>query len=266
MSYKQLQHAVWITLLIFSLQSCALLEKDTVDARHKIVVSYETAQTTTGDAIFQIVKEGKDLEVLSDALSSRIRMPQDLPVVFKDLKVYNAYYNPQEKNITMDYWVIAYFANALYNMTPLSDEDLIEAVENISTFIALHETGHAFIDLLSLPALGNEEQAADEFATLQLLQTGQGDKALIAAITFFSMYYQNQNQQPGTNVIQYSDEHPLDIQRYYNIVSLIYGSNPAKYEFLVTQGLLPEARAKRSEYDYQEKTQRWNEALADYIR
>ena len=242
------------------------MNQEGVDAKHKIAISYEDATTTTGDAIHQIVKQGGDLEELSAALSQRIKMPQDLPVVFKDLKIYNAYYNPQEKNITMDYWVIAYFANALNNLSNLSDDDLIEAAENISTFVAMHEMGHAFIDLLRLPALGNEEQAADEFATLQLLQTGHGDKALVAAITFFSMYYQNQQQQPGTNVIQYADEHPLDIQRYYNIVSLIYGSNPAKYSWLVTNGLLTAARAKRSQYDYQEKTKRWNEALSDYIR
>lgn len=253
-------------LLTLGLPSCDLMNQESVDAKHKVVITYDQATTPTGEAIQQIVSEGKDLEELSAALSQRIRMPQNLSVQFQDLKIYNAFYNPKEKNITMDYWVIAYFANALNNLSELSDEDLIEAAENISTFIALHEMGHAFIDLLKLPALGNEEQAADEFATLQLLQTGRGDKALVAAITFFSMYYQNQQQQPGTNVIQYSDEHPLDIQRYYNIVSLIYGSNPAKYKWLVSEGLLTEARAKRSEYDYQEKARRWNEALEEYIR
>ncbi len=256
--------SLFISLLLVafgSASSCSLVKE--ADARYSIQLSYEDPKTSTGQAVHGIVNDGNGLKELSATLSSRLKMPQNLPLTFKDLKIYNAYYNPKDKDITMDYWVVAYFANALNNLTELNDEALAEAAENISTFIALHEMGHAFIDLLTLPALGNEEQAADEFATIQLLQAGKGDKALVAAITFFSLYYYN--QQNGGD-ITYSGEHPLDIQRYYNIVALIYGSNPAQYGYLVEQGLLPEDRAKRSEFDYQEKTKRWNSALQQHLR
>jgi Putative metallopeptidase len=254
---------LWFIPVAIIAPSCTTNADKDSGPRFNVVVEYDEPKTETGNVVYQIIGKSSGLTDLSGTLSNRLKMPQNLPVTHQDLKIYNAYYNPQDKTITMDYWVIAYFASTLINLTGLEGDDATNAVENIATFVALHEMGHAFIDLLQLPALGNEEQAADEFATIQLLEAGNGDKALIAAVSFFSLFYYNQMN--GGDV-SYSDEHPLDAQRFYNIIALIYGSNPAKYGVLVTEGLLPEARAKRSEFDYQEKVKRWDAALAQHIR
>ena len=46
------------------------------------------------------------------------------------------------------------------------------------------------------------------------------------------------------NLDAYADEHALGEQRYFNLQCLIYGSDPARYLGIVTEGDLPEARAK----------------------
>ena len=58
-----------------------------------------------------------------------------------------------------------------------------------------------------------------------------------------------------------ADEHLLKEQRFYNSLCMIYGSNSAKYESIVTKGYLPKERAVRCENEYQRTSDSWRNLL-----
>lgn len=130
-------------------------------------------------------------------------------------------------------------------------------------YTVLHEMGHLIISELKLPVLGKEEDAADQLATIAMLRSkaaspGVIEKLLAAADGWLMEWRQdarNRNDQ------DYWDVHSLDIQRYYNINCLVYGSNPQA--FADWQGSvedpLPYTRAYRCTDEYRRvaRTLRW---------
>jgi len=62
------------------------------------------------------------------------------------------------------------------------------------------------------------------------------------------------------------DEHALDAQRFYNVVCLIYGSDPDRFQTLVGNDRLPESRARRCPAEYSKIAHAWTALLRDHIR
>jgi hypothetical protein len=60
------------------------------------------------------------------------------------------------------------------------------------------------------------------------------------------------------------DEHAFDAQRFYNIMCLIYGSNPQKYASFIGSGQLPIERAGRCPEEYSKISRAWNRLLQPY--
>jgi hypothetical protein len=116
-------------------------------------------------------------------------------------------------------------------------------------FTVLHELGHAVLTSLDIPLLVSEEDAADQLATLSLLRLpqsrggGRSREKLLAAANAWLIEWQLENN--GGSGFEYWDSHPLDIQRYYNINCLSYGSDPAAFHALRGAAPVPYPRAWR---------------------
>lgn len=144
-------------------------------------------------------------------------------------------------------------------------------------FVFFHELGHALIDLLDLPTVGKEEDVVDEFATWVFLKgaresdpqdADQGIQALLLAAESWRLLWKSTEAQlaRGRN-LPWWDEHSLDIQRYYNIVCLIYGSDPGRFWPLVVRAEMPIARARKCEHEWPQKNAAWERLLAGkYVR
>lgn len=74
-----------------------------------------------------------------------------------------------------------------------------------------------------LPAVGREEDAADQLAALILIKSGD-DGVGVAALgaQLFRVLALSGEKTP------FFDEHSLYAQRYYNVMCLVYGSNPER--------------------------------------
>lgn len=104
--------------------------------------------------------------------------------------------------------------------------------------VALHEAGHMLIDQLRLPVLGQEEDAADNFATIALIDqdTNLGDLALADTAHFWFVLSDSAELQDAS----FFDEHDLDIQRAYRIVCHLVGVDPEIFDYLAKAANLSE--------------------------
>lgn len=96
--------------------------------------------------------------------------------------------------------------------------------------VLMHEMGHLVIDQLRLAILGQEEDAADNFATIALIDddTAFADNALANTAHFWFVLSDEQ----GSDTSNYFAEHDLDIQRAYRIVCHLVGVDAEAFDYL----------------------------------
>jgi hypothetical protein len=131
-------------------------------------------------------------------------------------------------------------------------------------FVFYHELGHGLIHKLDLPVLGREEDAADQLATLMLMDAGTdavgGEPVLTAALGWLDSWRKRDGEAADSD---FWDEHSLDVQRYANIVCLVYGSDPDNYDHLIEEWELPADRAERCPGDFHSAAASWDSAMAE---
>lgn len=124
------------------------------------------------------------------------------------------------------------------------DQATLEFVDANVLATFYHELGHALIDVLQLPVLGREEDAADTLSTLLIHDLWQEDAAVAMVYHTAGSFLAYASEAEGYD-IAYWDEHSLDMQRYYNMICLFYGANPDEREDLAVELELPADRAER---------------------
>lgn len=123
-------------------------------------------------------------------------------------------------------------------------------------FTLFHELGHMVIDELELPVLGTEEDAADRIAVIAMLLRHRAQPAeevipwLFAVAGDWYTEWELGDGRRGGAAIPYWAQHPLEIQRFHNIVCLVFGSDPETLAGLVDTELLPFPRAMSCEREY----------------
>ena len=202
--------------------------------------------------VYERVRDGDLLRKLPeiDTLDGLLVLPRPLRYVTAECKSADAFYLPGKGEVVLCYETLQVLheqGQALGRTNKLGDEFARQYVLANLRFIVAHETGHALIDLLDLPITGREEDAVDQLATTLMQRFARADESpqqvaenLRMAGNWFLVRAQGQY-----NLDAYADEHSLGEQRYFNLQCLIYGSNPARFVNIVTDGDLPEARAQK---------------------
>ena len=225
------------------------------------IVSHEEVSTPRYVEIDKQVKDEKLLEKAAGQLNAALSLPENITLRTKDCKEANAYYDPNDSSITMCYELMEYFY-ASFRSTGISEKDSYSQMFDAVRFVFLHEIAHALIDKYKLPIIGNEEDAADRCsAYINLEELGQdGVKAILAAADAFAI----ESKRSAGSKKNMADEHLLGEQRYYNALCMVYGSNDTKWEKLVKEGYLPEARAVRCPGEYQKTVDAWSSLLGPW--
>jgi hypothetical protein len=123
-------------------------------------------------------------------------------------------------------------------------------------FTLLHEFSHMLIEELKLPVLGSEEDAADRIAIIVMLKARQHQSAEEVIPWLFAVagdwYTEWELKDRPSGKIDYWDNHHLEIQRFHNIVCLIYGGKVELLEDLMDTEILPFERAMSCEAEYRQ--------------
>lgn len=134
-------------------------------------------------------------------------------------------------------------------------------------YILLHETGHALIDLLDIPATGRQEDAVDQLATMLMQHFAALDEspATVSENLGMAANWLLAHSTGEYDLAAYADEHALGEQRFFNIQCLIYGSDPVRFaDIVVSKGLTPE-RAKGCPDEAKRVFHAWLRLLLPYV-
>jgi Putative metallopeptidase len=214
---------------------------------NRVRVNYVPPTNPAHQDIYDLMKKRGTLERMQKLLSP-IRLKRDLTLTVQSCGMDNAWYDSGV--ITVCY---EYLADARKHSPKEDTNDGVtpeDALVSQVYYVFLHETGHAMFDLLTVPVFGNEESAADQFATYMLLQMGKDDaRQLILGATYTFRAFMNAAETTEAT-IGFSDIHGTPAQRFFNLLCIGYGARPDVFGDLVAKGLLPKARAQDCPFEY----------------
>lgn len=222
-------------------------------------VAYAPSQNPMHERFREVLEQNRVFELVAEGLNKTVRVPHTIDIQLVDCNTVNAFYDPNNSRIIVCYELLSYFVD-VFKPTAQSDDQLGQAVIGATIFSFYHESGHALIHQLDLPTVGREEDAVDQLATLILMAAGDDGVGMA-----LSGAYWFQLQQKSGNDTPFWDEHAFEGQRFYNILCMIYGSDPQKYAGFVSSGNLPEARAQRCGEEYSKTRRAWEKLLEPHL-
>jgi hypothetical protein len=223
--------------------------------------------------IYQTLKNTKSLEALRQLLSP-LKLPRRLTLRIRECDgEVNAFY--EDDTVTVCYEYLDYIVKSAPKEKTAEGITPKAVLVGATVDVFLHEVGHAVFDLLDVPVLGREEDAADFFSAYIILQsTPSVAHTLIGGVAYLyakdvkdaqdkaqddvqkaaqgdaQAMSQKVAQRKTALVKSFADEHGLPAQRYFNLLCIAYGSNPKTYADAITVGRLTKERAEGCEDEY----------------
>jgi hypothetical protein len=224
--------------------------------RVTIVYHEDTIRPENRDAMKNIMDSGV-FQQMANQLTRAVVLPHDLQVVITDELPKGIDDPTTELDGRRIFWPAAFSKETQEALTRflsevardkgapkvISQENFTADVLNVwgNQFILGHELGHAVIHQLNIPLTGLEEDSADGFATFFTLndERTKSNAALGAAVLFDALG----SKKPNLTMEDFSSDHAVILQRVYNFLCSVLGSDPRRLQSLVTDGYIPESRA-----------------------
>jgi DNA-binding Xre family transcriptional regulator len=154
----------------------------------------------------------------------------------------------------------------LKGMSQTQQMDMIEFVVGNMLFVGFHELGHALIHELGLPVLGREEDAADSFATIAMINIGTDFSTRVLVQAARGWFLSANRDHKEGDKLEFYDEHGLDQQRAYEIVCFMVGWNEDKFKELASWVHMPPDRQDSCAGDYSNAEYSWKTVLKPFRR
>jgi len=245
-----------------------ILEYGYLDRSNNLV---RTITTERNQQIDDLVRSTQFFENIVASYNDKFKLPNDVPIyvgecIENGLPIVNAYWQFEENYIQFCYQLIDLHVLLYREKYPaISDEELIDLVQGGVYWIFVHELAHAMVDIYELPLLGPGEDTADVFANIILISEGEkGFSAIFAASDLFSFLAALEGESALETV--FYDDHGLNVQRYQDMLCLVYGSDPNGFLRMVTEGFLTPERAQRCVKTFENNYAGWAVELAPYAK
>jgi Putative metallopeptidase len=248
------QAAVWIScpVLFGTLQAGAQPTR-----AERVVIEYVAPVQPAHKPFHDLLKEHQTLERVRDVLTP-VRWPRSLRLELRGCDgESNAWYQDAIVTVCYEYlesiWRSADSAERPAGIT--RDDAFIGPL----TDVFLHEASHALFDMLKIPLLGQEEDAADQVAAYHVLQLPAETKRGLILGNAWAYASELKVRRPRdlrrrrvelTRQATFADEHGTPAQRLYNLLCIAYGSDKNLFADVVEKGFLPPERAEICEDEY----------------
>jgi hypothetical protein len=154
----------------------------------------------------------------------------------------------------------------LKDLSPRVKRQLVEFVTGNTLFVVAHEMGHGLINEMNMPVLGREEDAADSFAVVTALKMGTAFSERVLLEAAKGLVLSSKRDRKEGTALAFYGAHGLDLQRAYNIVCFMVGSDPEKYKTLAADTDFPEERQAACVYEWKNTSWSWEEMLKKHLR
>ncbi len=211
----------------------------------------------------KILKEDGVIDEIVEAVNAAIALPVD--VTIKVQSGDGPLYDPQERAIYYNHEFLDEVDGLIgQHLEDMSAEDRKTFLIDVTAFVLLHEIAHALIDVLKLPVVGKEEDAADGLATIFVTELyEEGAEMALTNAELFDIEAANAGDFEEED---FWDEHSLNAQRFASIVCWVYGSDPDKHDSFLKEEIIPEETAERCPEEYAQQRKSWLQLLKPHTR
>lgn len=242
---------------------CSLLFITAASAGDKAYVVFKKPTDKLESAIKNEIKTSDTLMDVVSLINDEFRLVKPLGIIFGGEN--GPLYDSEANKILVPYAFIeeikGRFKNDNYSETGVS---VAEATMDALMHTLFHELGHALISMYDLPVLGKEEDAVDGLATILLIEFYEGGEEIaLSAADLFDMESEDVDEFSEED---FWDEHSLDVQRFYNTLCHVYGSNPNKYAHIQKEAGFSKDRAEFCVEEYENTLRSWFALLKPYFR
>jgi hypothetical protein len=230
---------------------------------NRVIVDYIEPRDTTLQGVYERMKQSQVLEEFAQFLAP-LRLPTTLRiwgVQCYEMADWLAYYEHKDHAIHFCYEFVARLEKERPSSVTPEGFTPEQAFVGALVSMMLHETGHAVVDLLNVPVLGREEDAADQIAEFIGLQF---DKDLEETVTKGAAWYWLSDVRSGMMYFNdYADVHSTSMERFLNYLCLGYGGDPDTFKDLADKFL--KTRAPNCAGEYRQVEKAFKKTVLPYI-
>jgi hypothetical protein len=242
----------------------------------RIRIRYEPPKNPKHGELYERLRENQVLETIQEIFGP-LRLPKP-GLLIKTMGcdgMINSWYNNDDPGDPGPTVHMCY--ELLENIVKITGRDDVrpnvtqhDAIVGQFLFWTLHETGHAVFDIFHVPLFGREEDAADLFAAYIMLHFGRDQaRRWVEGAAYTSDEFMA--DVPWGK--DYSSVHGLPLQRFYNLICLAYGADPATFadvtgdmaNMMTKHGVLPKRRADDCNYEFQSFDRAFNAQIRPHI-
>jgi hypothetical protein len=230
---------------------------------NRVRISYVPPKDPELGKIYRDLEERRTLERLQEFLSP-FRLPRTLTFKLAGCDgEADAFYGDDEITVCYEY-VETLWKNAPAKTTPAGIAP-IDTVVGPFFDTCLHEFAHALFDLLNLPVLGRQEDAADQVAAYVYLQLGFEESRRLIMGTAYAYLAEAMNADQPPSLKEFAGEHGTPAQRAYNLLCIAYGADTKLFGDIVSKGHLPKKRAESCEDEYEQVQDAYEALVGPHI-
>jgi len=258
------QKVIALALILFGLgQSAAWAAAPANLKSNRVKISYVPPSNPAHQHIYEVLQERRVLERMQGYLSP-LRLPQTLFLKSAGCNgESNAWYEDTELTVTVCYEYIDEVLRNAPDVTTAGGVTPQDAIVGPTIEVFFHEIGHAIFDMLKVPILGREEDAADQIASYGMLRL---DKDIVhQTVAGVAYMYGHEMKSDTPELEQFADAHGVSAQRFYNLLCMAYGKDSKLFADLVEKKYLPESRAEGCADEYKQVDYAFRKLIYPYI-
>src|SRR5215471_16296525 len=210
-----------------------------------VAIEYVAPKDPEFQDLYEVLKIRGALEKIQKILSP-LELPEELAVKTTECGRVDAWYrrDNSKPTVTICYELLRHVLENLPKEITVAGITPDDAKIGQVLWFTLHEVGHATFDIFGVPIFGNEEVAADNFATYVMLQFAEARRLIVGAAWNWNAYVQDYKRNPVVQIrlAGFASDHGLPQERFYNVLCMAFGANPVLFEDLVKNGYLPSMR------------------------
>jgi hypothetical protein len=241
-----------------------------VDRPNRVVVEYVPPKNPDLQELYGLLSGRQELEKIQEILSP-LRLPEDLALKTAECGKVNAWYSRENSKptVTICYELLKHILESLPKEPTSAGFTPDDAAISQFVWLSLHEVGHAVFDIFKVPIFGNEEDAADNFATYIILQNqvSEARRLIGGAAWAWWEYMKDYKRNPVVQIRLegFANEHGLPQERFYNLLCLAYGSGQVLFDDLTQVGYLPPTRGPRCKREYEKLAYAFHKEISPHI-